>query len=340
MQDPLPSPPPAFIRAWRLAAELTNLSTLPLHVHEVLFAWAFYHISYTTFAPIISRTLCPNTYPKLTKKTQINWDVRVVSTLQAFIVSGSALWVIFNDDERAGMDWTGRIWGYTGSMGMVQAFAAGYFLWDLGVSAKYVKIFGPGGLAHAISALIVTCMGFVSWRSVFELSPCVYTFKLERNLMMKPQRPFANYYGLNFVLYALSTPFLNLHWYCDKLSLTGSKLQLYNGIALLTTFFCCRVLWGNYQSIFIYRDLWKALQAGTVDLKNTGDPVFAYRSNPDLFIMNSANLELSRWYAGIYAGSNTILNFLNVIWFSKMVQTVRKRFQPEKEGKKLEEKTK
>src|SRR5947208_2485279 len=98
-----------------------------------------------------------------------------------------------------------------------------------------------------------------------------------------------------------------MHWYFDKLNLTGSKLQLYNGIALIATFFCCRVLWGNYQSIFIYRDLWKALQAGSVDLVHTGDPVFAYRKNPDLYFEHLDKMTLSRWYAGIYAGSNTVL---------------------------------
>jgi hypothetical protein len=60
------------------------------------------------------------------------------------------------------MDWKGRVWGYTGAGGMVQGFAAGYFLWDLGVSARHVKVLGLGSLVHAISALLVTSLGFVS----------------------------------------------------------------------------------------------------------------------------------------------------------------------------------
>lgn len=54
-----------------------------------------------------------------------------------------------------------RIWGYTGAMGMTQAFAAGYFAWDVLVSSMHLDVLGPGSLAHAISALIVTCLGFV-----------------------------------------------------------------------------------------------------------------------------------------------------------------------------------
>ncbi len=37
------------------------------------------------------------------------------------------------------MDWEQRIWGYSGAMGLVQAFAAGYFVWDLTVSLIYIR---------------------------------------------------------------------------------------------------------------------------------------------------------------------------------------------------------
>ena len=55
-----------------------------------------------------------------------------------------------------------RVWGYTGSSGMVQGFAAGYFLWDLMASIKDVDVHGWGALIHAASALAVTSLGFVS----------------------------------------------------------------------------------------------------------------------------------------------------------------------------------
>jgi hypothetical protein len=122
-----------------------------------------------------------------------------------------------------------------------------------------------------------------------------------------------------------------MHWYFDKLGLTGSKLQLYNGIALLVTFFGCRVVWGNYQSVFIYKDVWKALQTGSVDIVYNNDPVFAYRKSPDMLLLHSQAMTISKWLAGLYLGSNTTLNFLNVYWFSKMIGTVMSRFQPKAE---------
>ena len=51
------------------------------------------------------------------------------------------------------------------------------------------------------------------------------------------QRPFVNYYGCIFILWELSTPFLNIHWFLDKVNMTGSRAQLYNGYLLLFSFF-------------------------------------------------------------------------------------------------------
>lgn len=60
------------------------------------------------------------------------------------------------------MDLAERMWGYTGALGMTQAFAAGYFIWDVKISAANVGILGGGSLAHAVSALLITSLGFVS----------------------------------------------------------------------------------------------------------------------------------------------------------------------------------
>lgn len=69
---------------------------------------------------------------------------------------------MFADEERKSMNWTERVWGYTGAAGMIQGLAAGYFLWDLMISLQNIRVFGLGMLAHALSALIVFSFGFVS----------------------------------------------------------------------------------------------------------------------------------------------------------------------------------
>ena len=60
------------------------------------------------------------------------------------------------------------------------------------------------------------------------------------------------------------------------------------------------------------------------------NPIFAYRnipgsrSNPE---DGSGKMGLPMWLVYAYLGSNTILNFLNIYWFAKMIQALRKRFQ-------------
>ncbi|KAG9240116.1 TLC domain-containing protein, partial [Calycina marina] len=302
MLDPFFSSPPILVSAIQPTADYLGLSTLPLHIHEVILGWTCYHLIDTIVSPAVSTWIFPSVYPRLPARTMISWNTHVTSFIQSCFITAFALFVIWKDEERKEMDWAGRIWGYTGAGGAVQGFAAGYFLWDLIASIIHLNVLGWGSLAHAVSALLVTSLGF---------------------------RPFANYYGLNFILYELSTPFLNIHWFFDKLNMTGSRVQLYNGIVLLATFLSCRVLWGNYQSIKIYSDVWTALHTQTLDLPVSGNSAFAQRGST-LGLGTGENfgtMSLPTWLVIAYLGSNTVLNFLNVYWFAKMIQALMKRFR-------------
>ncbi|PVH82927.1 DUF887-domain-containing protein [Cadophora sp. DSE1049] len=318
MHDPFPIPPlPWLSKAVQPFADYFHLTTLPLHVHEVLISFLGYTFINNVLAPQLSKRIFPVKYAKLSPERKINWDVHVVSLVQSTTINFLALWVMFNDEERKNMDWQQRIWGYTGAAGMIQGMATGYFLWDLMVTLQNVRVFGLGMLAHALSALIVFSFGF---------------------------RPFVNFYGCTFILYELSSPFLNFHWFFDKLDMTGSKAQLYNGIMLLFTFFSCRLVWGTYQSVRVYQDVWQALhhQPATtsidIDALN-GTAAATGKSAAPLHddIMRFAGEEfVPLWLAFTYLGSNVILNTLNFYWFGKMIETVRKRFQPPKEAKRKE----
>ncbi|KZF25262.1 DUF887-domain-containing protein [Xylona heveae TC161] len=283
MLDPFLPAPPVLSKLVQPLADYLSLPTLPLHVHEVLFAFVLYHVVNTRISPYVSARLFPQIYPNLPPKTRVNWDVHVVSLVQSSFINFMALWVMWNDEERYNMSLTERIFGYTGACGMIQGFAAGYFLWDLMVSLQHVRMFGLGMLAHAICALVVFSFGF---------------------------RPFVNYYGPTFILYELSSPFLNFHWFFDKLNMTGSRPQLYNGILLLASFFCCRIIWGTYQSGRIFMDMFRAI-----------------------LMRFSGDMHLPLWLAVTYLSSNVVLNSLNYYWFNKMIDAVRKRFQPPKEDK-------
>lgn len=307
MLDPFLAPPPFLSALAAPIARAFNLTTLPLHIHEIILAFTFYHLVNSVGAPWISTKLFPTIYPTFNARTKTNWDVRVVSLVQSSFINALTLWVMWKDEERNSMDWSERIWGYTGAGGMIQGFAAGYFLWDLCVSIVNVSVFGWGLLAHAIAALIVFSLGF---------------------------RPFVNFYGPTFILYELSSPFLNFHWFFDKVNMTGSKAQLYNGLFLLFTFFSCRLVWGTYQSIRVYQDVWAAIQTpGTLVPQSNHTGVATEKSmNPDTEMMRFAGERVVPvWLACTYLGSNIVLNTLNFYWFGKMIETVKKRFQPTKE---------
>ncbi|KAL8712600.1 MAG: hypothetical protein Q9220_003131 [cf. Caloplaca sp. 1 TL-2023] len=338
MHDPFPfSPPSILVQLITPLSDFLNLPTLPLHIHEVLFATLSYHLTCIYISPLLSRLLFPSIYPSLPRRTQLNWDVHVVSLVQSVFVCAAAIWVIIVDEERKAMDWKERVWGYDGGGGMIQAFAAGYFLWDLQICVRYLGIFGWGMLMHAVSALIVFSLGF---------------------------RPFVNFYAPTFILYELSSPFLNFHWFFDKLHMTGSPAQWYNGIALLGSFFCCRLIWGTYQSLRVYQDCWAALHISNIThplfssstsattssssllphnvTSPTGIPALSSYSNDEVVnpLMHYYPAPLTNiplWLALTYLGSNMCLNTLNFYWFGKMIETVKSRFRTPKTQEKRED---
>ncbi|KAI0012879.1 TLC domain-containing protein [Xylariaceae sp. FL0662B] len=306
MRDPFPIPPiSALSKAVQPWADYFDLPTLPLHIHEVVLIAAFYQLVGGVISPVLSSRLFPAQYNALSRGKKLNWDVHVVSLVQSTAINALALWVMFADDERRNMDWQERVWGYTGAAAMVQALAAGYFLWDLIVTAFHVNIFGLGMLAHAVSALLVYAFGF---------------------------RPFVNYYSCNFILWELSSPFLNIHWFFDKLGMTGSRAQLYNGLMLIFTFFSCRLVWGTYQSFLVARDLWTSLHSkpmvfATILPEDADNATFPSQyAHTMQFVSDSTHVPY--WLAAVYVGSNLTLNSLNFYWFFKMIDAVRKRFEP------------
>ncbi|KAK6512655.1 hypothetical protein TWF506_008831 [Arthrobotrys conoides] len=284
MKDPFPPCPDTIVKAVTPICDALGFTTLPKHFHEVIGAFLLYHLTNVYLSPLISPLLFPKTYSSFNKRNRINWDIHVVSLVQSTLICIVSLYTMSIDQERSEMDANQRVWGYTGLLGMTQAFGAGYFLWDLMVSTQYLNIFGPGLLAHAICALCVFSLGF---------------------------RPFVNYYAPTFLLYELSSPFLNFHWFMDKLEMTGSTLQLVNGICLLVVFFSCRLVYGTYSSFRVGSDIYFAWQNPPHDIVEQGRTVPA-------------------WLALSYVTSNLILHFLNFYWFGKMVDALRRRFDSTK----------
>ena len=149
----------------------------------------------------------------------------------------------------------------------------------------------------------------------------------------------------------MSTPFLNIHWFLDKVNMTGSRLQWYNGILLLLSFAGCRLLWGTYQSLRVYQDIWTAFQVPTTQSIASAISSQALKTDSavhDIFVPKDGSVCLGDescvaaqgevlsyithaghipwWLAAITLASNLVLNSLNFYWYGKMIKAVMSRF--------------
>lgn len=200
MRDPI-RPPSFLVRATQPLSNALALRTLPLHVHEILPTFCIYHFINTSLSPRLSTYLFPTTYPHLPARTKVSWNSHVVSLLQSCFINSAALWVISADKERAGWSASQRVWGYTGATGMIQAFSTGYFLWDLMTGVLDFDVHGPGVVAHAISALAVSGLGYVRlYLLPTQPTPSLYI------LMQSAQCPIVTWLVLIGPLYKKLTP--------------------------------------------------------------------------------------------------------------------------------------
>jgi hypothetical protein len=296
MRDPIPCP--SFLQELIAPyASSLHLTTLPFHIHEVLASFVFYTVFEKVISPWLSRKYFPRYYGVFPPRTRVNWDIHITAFAQSLIICSATIWVLLADTERIGATWQDRLYGYSGAGGLVQAMAAGYFMWDLTVCTLNYSVLGPLDLLHAVIAGGVAVLGF---------------------------RPFALFYGLEFLLFELSSPFVNIHWMCDKVDMTGSAVQWYNGVMLIVVFFSCRLVWGVWVSVHFFGDVWRALREGPILVPGVG------KMGEAMMVQNYLPL----WMAVLFCVGNLGLTGLNFFWFSKMIDAVRKRFKPEDGGTK------
>ncbi|KAJ3063051.1 hypothetical protein HDU98_001077 [Podochytrium sp. JEL0797] len=230
------------------------------HHYRVMFLAAIAWQALYLFGRFAAKRWIPE-FRNWSKHTQRDFGSRIVAFTNAVLMVILAI-PIFSDPVLK----ADKLFGYSKYAADVYAIFAGYFIWDIYVSLQSMDI---GFILHAFAAFFVFFYGFT---------------------------PFVMYYGATFLMYELSTPFLNIHWMCDKLGLTGSTLQLVNGILLLAVFFGARICFGLYSSYAMFADVFQNLDRVPVALS---------------YFLLSLNI---------------LLNALNVYWFYKMVDSVRRRF--------------
>ncbi|KIJ69071.1 hypothetical protein HYDPIDRAFT_80212 [Hydnomerulius pinastri MD-312] len=239
-----------------------GLTVFPEFADITVLAWLFFSVVHISLSPAVSRAIFPISYGKANKKTRKNWDAHVVSLVHALVVVVLASRCL---NEKSLVE--DRAFGVHRNAGFVCAIAIGYFIWD--AIESIVHFTDIGFVIHGVACLTIFVLG---------------------------SRPFVQYYSMRFLLWEVSTIFLDLHWFLDKTGKTGTTLQLVNGVALLGAFFSVRLIWGGKMSY-------------------------------DFFItLNGVYEHLPLVYIVVYGAANIMLQGLNWFWFTKMISALRKRF--------------
>ncbi|SGZ49014.1 CIC11C00000000592 [Sungouiella intermedia] len=254
------------------------------HWHEIVISVLFY-FGIQALSPIVSTKLFGNTYTSLNPKTKLNFDIHVVSMVQCFISIAIIVpaWSHPHIQGRADDAYL-SIFGYTPYSGFISAITIGYFVWDSVVCTLHLKLFGVGFLLHGFAALFVFGCSL---------------------------KPFCLPWVPAFLLFELSTPFVNINWFASKLpaGTISDRVVAINGICLLVTFFLVRILWGFYAVGFVMVDMYR--------LRGHAHAFFPF----------------------MVLSLNVMLNVLNVYWFSRMLAIAKKKItggQSRKETIKVE----
>lgn len=162
------------------------------------------------------------------------------------------------------------------------------------------------GYDYTLAQVYALSLGYFAWDVIMSLRYEGFAFVLHGLLGFAASvlvyKPLLMFDGLSILIWELSTPFLNIHWALDKLGRTGSRLQLINALFLVLSYICIRLLLGVYASYRLIELLWAST--------STARPV-------------SVPLRM------LYTLGLPALNFLNYMWFFKMLRAIRKRFPAE-----------
>ena len=139
------------------------------------------------------------------------------------------------------------------------------------------------------------------------------------------QHPFGLYYGIQYALVELSTPFVNIHWFLNKLDKAGSTFQIVNGMLLIVTFACCRLIWGSYLTFVFFRDVWTALHA-----PQSSWTEYNYSPSERPLILEH---RAPWWLAVMFMISNAVVMSLSAFWFTKMIATIQKHIDSSRSKK-------
>lgn len=204
---------------------------LSLHGYQILIAFfVFIAASWIAFYRLAPKMI---RYHKRNKSkddqvTRLKWGHMTASLLHAVIASAWSAYLWY--DGSLGISAEARMWGYTKPLGHMLSFSLGYFMWDVCCCLWHIKIYGGGFLTHALLGLIGLATAFI---------------------------PFMMYPASRFLLFEVSTIFINIHWFLENLGYGGSILMIINDGIVLLAYLLVRLILGSFFTYEFMHDLWE-----------------------------------------------------------------------------------
>jgi hypothetical protein len=151
----------------------------------------------------------------------VDWDVHVVAFAHAVISSLFGIWCYvmllrqqspfenFIDNPFFETNW------YTDLLFQI---SIGYFVYDFIISTIYISVYGKSFFLHASLSLLAAMAIYLSG--------------------------VGHSFAILFLLYEISTPFMNMRWFLANLDMKHTLAYSINGLLFMITFFLIRVVFG------------------------------------------------------------------------------------------------
>lgn len=157
-------------------------------------------------------------YSGLSRKQQIEWNNRVISTVHAIFITIMSVYLTFWSDLYTDNETTGLLIFQKSALStFVLGVSIGYFLSDLGMIFWFYPTLG--GMEYVLHHLL-------------SMSALVYAMLFGEG----------QFYVYLVLISETTTPSINLRWYLDAVGLRRSKAYVVNGVVIFFTWLVARIL--------------------------------------------------------------------------------------------------
>lgn len=186
----------------------------------------------------------PQYPPEQVTLQNLDWDVHVVAFIHA-IISGFGSLYCYLMTALKHPDFLSLalepFFATTAFTCRLLEFSIGYFAYDFIISSMNFSLYGKSFWIHAFLSLFGAIVLYLSQAG--------------------------HYYGMVFLMFELSTPFMNLRWFLANLNMKSSLFYTANGLLFMASFFLIRIVFGLYQVFTLTRIFWTTTDQRIIQIR-------------------------------------------------------------------------